>query len=688
MKFSTAVILAVILSGCGDDMPKTTAPAVRKTGRRIVPRPERPPAPLLRRSPPEPDVEPNKSPLSNAATKRHSDPGRAPAPARGRSRKSEAGEIRGPVGFTRRLVVPAVGLAGSTPTSPRTRIPDAPTTPTSRKRVVPLIAATVRVGGNPTGTGSTSPARDAPRLPSIPFQRFLPTLVARQPPISSNVGLPQGSSASPGNVATHMRGSASPPRAAGPSLPSQVGRRVTVAHPAARGTVSKRSSSTARIPPPATSQAAVPSVVSTTASSSQSTALSSSRPSKGGVKPGVSGRVAVGDPPAGRGTTSTGGSPSGPRIPEFSAAEAGRLVTAFLAAMERLDAAAVTDLAQRAPKNDQCPPASVRLTDGRDVRINPHSPPFARGSSTRLFLDQANNVVVKTLDEPETDYLRRALAVDGAFLTVLSGRVGGLPRLFAIDAVGISDHCRARTMVSEFMGKFPLDDIYEAYANRPGLAVAVARAIAKTIEILAQVHSGGLVHGDIHRFNLVYADLNNVPGTLGLIDFGRAEPFVDANGEHVRRGPPETPYGDWNAALLSPWEIEGLRLTRRDDMFRTAEMALNLGGFDTAFIRAFMALDSARVAQENQGRTDSKARFSRGVIDLKRNRPFEHSGNRPVPKVFIDFYRYTLTLKFDEKPDYDMWYRAFSEFEPEPEFSLRNVVPAIRKKLGRYWPFR
>ena len=390
--------------------------------------------------------------------------------------------------------------------------------------------------------------------------------------------------------------------------------------------------------------------------SSSSTRSSSSRD----VKPGASGTVAKEGPPAGRGTTPAGGgSSSGSRIPQFSASEAGRLVTAFLTTTERLDAAAVTVLAQRRPVNDQCPPATVTLTGGRKVRIHPNSEPFANGSSTRLFLDERANVVVKTLDKPRKPHLRRALAVDAAFLIVLSGRVG-LPRLFAIEAVGISDHCRARTMATEFVGRYPLNKIKAAYADRPGLAPAVAGAIAKTIEILAQVHSAGLVHGDIHGKNLVYADVNDVPGTLRLIDYGRAEPFVDANGEHVREGRPATPYGDWSKALLSPWEIEGLRLTRRDDMFRTAELALKLGGFDSAYTQALTVLETARVSQEKQWRTDAKARYIRGVLELKRNRPFIDSPNRPTPRVFIDFYLYTLTLAFEETPDYARWITAFS----------------------------
>ena len=235
----TASVLAVTLSGCRDHTPITTtrtAPSAAKikSKRGTVPVPlDRATVPL-RPSPRERDAEAKKAALSHAVTKQHSGPDGAHAPAPGRGGGTNGlGAAptgvrmwsRGPMGSESKRVASTRPLVtspiGSAPTFLHTRIADSTTTRASRNVVVPLVAATLPVGGSPAATRSASPAADPPRLPSIPSHQFLPTSVAPQAPVSPDVGLPQGSSPLSGSAASNManggpQGTAASPDGPGP----------------------------------------------------------------------------------------------------------------------------------------------------------------------------------------------------------------------------------------------------------------------------------------------------------------------------------------------------------------------------------------------------------------------------------------------------------------------------------------
>ena len=79
----------------------------------------------------------------------------------------------------------------------------------------------------------------------------------------------------------------------------------------------------------------------------------------------------------------------------------------------------------------------------------------------------------------------------------------------------------------------------------------------KMLKILQQLHDhAGIVHGDIHAGNLIYESARN---GLKLIDFGLANFIMPANVQ----GPPRAQH-----YLYAPWEQEGFRPERRDDVYR------------------------------------------------------------------------------------------------------------------------
>lgn len=72
------------------------------------------------------------------------------------------------------------------------------------------------------------------------------------------------------------------------------------------------------------------------------------------------------------------------------------------------------------------------------------------------------------------------------------------------------------------------------------------------------------------RGNCVFSDRADPAGTLKMIDYGRARVFVGIKGHHVPAA--NKSLGSLNPLLLSPWELEGLTISRRDDMYRLSEL--------------------------------------------------------------------------------------------------------------------
>jgi serine/threonine protein kinase len=109
-------------------------------------------------------------------------------------------------------------------------------------------------------------------------------------------------------------------------------------------------------------------------------------------------------------------------------------------------------------------------------------------------------------------------------------------------------------------------------------------AFKKSIELIRKLHGLGIVHGDIHIRNINLADpsitVDNILGTenlsqvnFKLIDFGYAKFFSTDIGESdfVSR----ELYSDANHLLASPFQLRGIRIGRRDDIYRLFEVFMN-----------------------------------------------------------------------------------------------------------------
>ena len=260
-------------------------------------------------------------------------------------------------------------------------------------------------------------------------------------------------------------------------------------------------------------------------------------------------------------------------------------------------------------------------------------------------------LLVKTaIPDPPSNV--EALIRERAMLTVLSGKEIGIPQLYPISVDTAVNSCLVRTMVVTNEGRIPL--VYATASRDPSVVRTSdpARIVAALMQIIWRLHSEGVIHGDVHLSNFVYADPATAAETLRLIDFGRAEFYIDKSGRHIPNLPVPRDW-QWRPDLLSPWELEGATKSRRDDFFRIAEMAIEIAVHDAHHI--------ALVNEINGRGMGARATWA-ALAKAKRGRIFGPN----VPKVYITLYQYALALEFDEAPAYADWIRILRQHFVHP----------------------
>ena len=281
------------------------------------------------------------------------------------------------------------------------------------------------------------------------------------------------------------------------------------------------------------------------------------------------------------------------------------------------------------PRGSQCPPTRF-LVDGVEVEFESVSD--MSGSDSKVYMSKDQRLVAKTLAPMQrsasTQQTFDALSMERAVHEVIGNLDGYSVNMHKVE--GMPEGCLVATTVSDFGGQFSLDRLKSRMLKRQK---ELARIAAKAIRILRAVHDKGIVHGDVHKKNFVTSDLQSPAATLRIIDFGRAAPYLDKAGNHIRFV--RTRSWGWNKALLSPWELEDSPLSRRDDMYRLSEMLLRLVGMGPLMVEKLEEKERAEIVAEKR----------KVVAD--------------APKKLRDFHQAMLRLDFRERPDYEGWIREF-----------------------------
>lgn len=264
-----------------------------------------------------------------------------------------------------------------------------------------------------------------------------------------------------------------------------------------------------------------------------------------------------------------------------------------------------------------CPPSLLVVDGGIAVPLGPQA--SARGTDSKIWLAGEAGVAVKLIGTSVRAFtdLSREKAVLQELRTLNGLSVG----VHSIDSV-MSDPCRVRMLVTDKV----------LTSNPPFSSEQVARVAVQSIRALQAVHAHGILHGDVHLGNILVSGSG-----VRLIDFGRSAAFVKLDGSRDHVEFVEKALDSfWVPAYLSPWELDGSPLSRRDDMYRLSELLYWLTDQSLPLHRQSATRPTPSVLAER------KRNFSMPGKDLL---------NR--------FHAAMVSLTFDERPDYDLWVGEF-----------------------------
>ena len=304
-----------------------------------------------------------------------------------------------------------------------------------------------------------------------------------------------------------------------------------------------------------------------------------------------------------------------------------------------------------------CPPSAITIRKPRTVlEIDPLEPRFT-GSGSSVFVSMpppewdedapppvAYAVRLSSASDPTAIYQS---INDKAFRQVFKDLSGFTPPMRSVVEGSLSVDCSTRTTVIEFGGEWTLDSfrVHSPDGRRSSDKLVITENVlagiaVRAIEMVQRIHSLGMLHGDIYERNFVVSDFLDPVGSMKIIDFGRATPFVNPRtGYHVnefsvRRDESELPAG----VLSSPFELDGAVPARRDDMYRIAETL-------------FVILGETR---------ESVLKFERTRAEVSRLKRGWKSSVADSP-VFNAFHRAMLRVDPFETPAYRFWIEKFNE---------------------------
>lgn len=275
-----------------------------------------------------------------------------------------------------------------------------------------------------------------------------------------------------------------------------------------------------------------------------------------------------------------------------------------------------------------CPPQNLVIDGGNMVAFN--SQVGQAGTGSQLRRSRNNRLVVKSLAQTLTVAgLHDSLCMEKAVHARIGSLNGMTVAVHTIDAGQVTPACGALSMVSDNAGGF---DLLESIRRWPLPLSTIGQVGARAIRILQAVHAFGIIHGDVHLRNWVTQVSHNPAWTLKIIDFGRAIPFVDQNGVHLPQS--VSSLGALNPALLSPWELQGISPSRRDDMYRLSEMLLLLHH------RGPLMSSNANLSPAQWGQLKNRRQVG-------------------APAVLANFHDAMRSLNYQDQPNYERWIAVF-----------------------------
>ena len=170
----------------------------------------------------------------------------------------------------------------------------------------------------------------------------------------------------------------------------------------------------------------------------------------------------------------------------------------------------------------------IFLMDGRELTFR--SEPLGTGASAVSYLSQDEAAVAKVLKvRPATG---QELCREKAIMRALENTcASGVVKALRVDWTrsGMDKACQAQILIMENGGSHSMED------NNGFTQSEWDAALVKIVSILQTIHIAGYLHADMNMGNVVFRDRHDVPGTLKVIDLGKAVRLYDSHGVQPSR---------------------------------------------------------------------------------------------------------------------------------------------------------
>jgi serine/threonine protein kinase len=173
---------------------------------------------------------------------------------------------------------------------------------------------------------------------------------------------------------------------------------------------------------------------------------------------------------------------------------------------------------------------------------------------------------------------------------------------------------KARAMVQERVGPALKDFIVAQIMtwNKKYLRQTIQAGI-KMIDLVERLHRIGFIHDDLHPGNVATISGTEFdPNNLVLIDFGLSRFFPDEIGSDEHANPQLLRKLEGrNSVMLTPWQNEGMRSGRRDDVFSVIRFTLE------SIIKGTVSIDWKKLKNEGVQYENTVFSAVSNVVDRK-----------------------------------------------------------------------
>lgn len=211
----------------------------------------------------------------------------------------------------------------------------------------------------------------------------------------------------------------------------------------------------------------------------------------------------------------------------------------------------------------------------------------------------------------------------------------GIPRIY--EFIQTDDY---NIMIMELLGD-SLEDIFNAVGRKFSISTVLFLGI-NIIKLIEKVHNSGFIHRDIKPNNFLVGHYNKQK--IYLTDFGLSKEFITTKNTHIKETFNHSVIG---TARYSSINMHlGFEPSRRDDLESIGYMLIYFA--------------KGRLPWQGICRDRNKENIFESIGNIKLATKLETLCDN-MPKCFMDYLQYCRDLSFEEKPNYKLLIKMFSE---------------------------